>query len=38
MCIEYKDKYDCVDYRTYIIDASTYHCPCDKCMFNTNKK
>ena len=38
MCIEYKDKYECVDYRTYIMGIAEYPCPCDKCCFNTNKK
>lgn len=36
MCIEYKDKYECVDYRAYIMGTDKHPCPCDKCCFNKN--
>jgi hypothetical protein len=38
MCIEYKDIYECVDYRTYIMDIVEYPCPCDKCRFNPKNR
>lgn len=38
MCIIFKDKYSCLDYRMYIIDTFTHPYPCDKCRLNKNKK
>lgn len=38
LCIIFKDKFSCFDYRMYIIGADKYYYPCDRCMFNTNKK
>lgn len=38
MCIEFKDRYECIDYQTYIMSADKYPCPCDRCRLNTNQK